>query len=335
MRYSVRQCVQRVSRWSAFEHFVGVLERLRRPHPKSLPVLTYHRVDERNRRPDLYPGLISATPDEFARQMRYLHDHRYPVSVHEVMTATAARHSLPDRAVLVTFDDAYEDFQRSAWPVMQQYRIPALMFVATSFPGQRDRRFWWDDLHAILHPPHTNSAPSYLQTPLGPLPTGTCRDRQQTYATLRAHIKSLPADQVNTTLEALRQQSVSWNADNGVLTWNALRQLAHEGVTLAPHTRHHPLVTRLPEVIRIREEVEGSWLDLEREIGPTPRVFAYPSGANDARTCNVLADLGFQLAFTTERGVNDLRRESPWRLKRINIGQATNVPLLRTQLAIL
>ena len=41
---------------------------------------------------------------------------------------------------------------------------------------------------------------------------------------------------------------------------------------------------------------------------------------------------GFKLAFTTERGINDLGRVHPLQLQRINVGMRTTIPILRAQL---
>jgi peptidoglycan/xylan/chitin deacetylase (PgdA/CDA1 family) len=47
---------------------------------------------------------------------------------------------------------------------------------------------------------------------------------------------------------------------------------------------------------------------------------------------DVLREEGFDLAFTTLRGVNDMRTADPLRLRRINVGLRTSGAVLRTQL---
>jgi hypothetical protein len=42
--------------------------------------------------------------------------------------------------------------------------------------------------------------------------------------------------------------------------------------------------------------------------------------------------LGFELAFTIVRGLVDLRRPDPLRLRRINVGRGTTLAALRLQL---
>jgi peptidoglycan/xylan/chitin deacetylase (PgdA/CDA1 family) len=81
-----------------------------------------------------------------------------------------------------------------------------------------------------------------------------------------------------------------------------------------------------------REEVVGSLRDLEREIGSVLPIFAYPSGGFNDAVVRVLEQAGVKLAFTTRRGINDLCRPDPLRLRRINVGQRTTLAALRAQL---
>ena len=81
-----------------------------------------------------------------------------------------------------------------------------------------------------------------------------------------------------------------------------------------------------------RDEIVGSLEDLEREVGDAPRVFAYPGGGHVPHLARILAEERFELAFATTRGTNDLRRADWLRLRRINVGRASGLPLVRAQL---
>src|SRR3954452_21146204 len=97
-----------------------------------LAVLMYHRIGDPATAP---PGLVSATPATFRRQMRWLADSGRAVSLADVLAARAGTSSLPPRAVLVTFDDGYADFAEHAWPVLRSFGIPVTLFVPTAFAG--------------------------------------------------------------------------------------------------------------------------------------------------------------------------------------------------------
>lgn len=326
---SLRQFVPIFANSAAFRKVVALLDRTGGERPNLLRVLTYHRVDAPQARPWLDPVLISASPEVFEVQMKYLSANYQPISVFDVIEALERddRKILPPRAVLVTFDDAYQDFEQHAWPVLKRYRIPVTLFVPTAFPDHPERLFWWDRLFHALH----STVKSEISTPTGNLAIGTDLERSQANLRLKNHIKSLPNDAAIAYVEALEQQLEITPQANCVLGWKELRKLAQDGVTLAPHTQTHPIMNHIPPDAMQREALD-SLHDLQREIGQTSPVFAYPSGFHNPEVVSAVRAAGFKLAFTTERGINILGRDDPLQLQRINVGAQTTVPILRAQL---
>ncbi len=313
---------------TAFAGFLGLLERVESPRPDLLRVLTYHRVDEPNLRPHLNPGMISATPAVFEQQIAYLAAHYRVVSALEVLEVIRAGGILPPRAVLVTFDDAYVDFAEQAWPILKRYRVPATLFVPTAFPGSPERAFWWDRIYRIVN---RMAEAESLQTPFGRLLLSTATQRHRALIRLNDAIKSLPHEEAMAWVEEICQAGGDDGATSGVLDWDSLRQLSREGVTLAAHTRNHPIMTSLSAQEACAEAVV-SLTDLERQVGSVPPIFAYPGGECDETVTQMLRREGFVLAFTTVRGINDLRHADRLRLRRINVGRRTSLPVLRAQL---
>jgi peptidoglycan/xylan/chitin deacetylase (PgdA/CDA1 family) len=308
---------------------VALLDRTGGERPNLLRVLTYHRVDEPQARPWMDPVLISASPKVFEAQMNYLSANYQPVSIFDLLEALERPDQviLPPRAVLVTFDDAYVDFEQHAWPVLKHYRIPVTLFVPTAFPDHPERLFWWDRLFHALH----TTTQSEITTPIGHLAIGTNSERSLANLRLKNHIKSLPNEAAVAFVEDLENRlGVSPHA-NCVLGWNALRKLASDGVTLAPHTQTHPIMNNIPSGA-MQNEALGSLSDLQREIGDVPPVFAYPSGFHNPAVVSAVRAAGFKLAFTTERGINMLGHHDPLQLQRINVGAQTTIPILRAQL---
>lgn len=94
-----------------------------------MPVLTYHSVDGSG-------SPVSVTPASFRRQMGWLARRGYQtVTMSDVADALAAGR-LPDRAVAITFDDAYQNVIRDAVPVLHAYRFRVTVFVPTARVGR-------------------------------------------------------------------------------------------------------------------------------------------------------------------------------------------------------
>jgi peptidoglycan/xylan/chitin deacetylase (PgdA/CDA1 family) len=291
-----------------------------------LPVLTYHRVDEPEGSPGLYPGLIGATPAEFDEHMRFLSSVHTPLSLPELLAVRRGEKALPPRAVMVTFDDGYRSVAEHAWPTMRRHGVPLTLFVPTAYPGEPGTAFWWDRLWSAL-----GGKRAVARTPLGELPVRTPGERLRAYRRLRGLVQSLPHEEAMAVVDDVCRDSGTEAPVASVLDWDTLRRLAAEGVALGPHSRTHALVHRLSRA-DAHEEILGSLRDLEREVGPIPRVFAYPGGGVDREATSFLRDEGFELAFATSRGVNDLSRSDWLRLRRINVGRSSGLTGVRLQL---
>ena len=91
----------------------------------------------------------------------------------------------------------------------------------------------------------------------------------------------------------------------GYMTWDELRKLAASPlITIGAHTRTHPDLRTLTAA-RSWNELEGSKVDLERELGRPVRHFAYPSGEYNQTVLDQLAELGFETAVTTHEGLSE------------------------------
>ncbi len=284
-----------------------------------LRILTYHRVAEPDDEPDLEPGLISSTPDAFRAEMSLLAERYSPVSLDEVIAAQQSGGQLPRRAVLVTFDDGYRDFASNAWPVMKELGIPAVLFVPTAFPDGQRQGFWWDRLHAAI----SRTSCTQLNLPeLGALMLTTPELRRQAYKRMRNHVKTLPHVQAMAWVEDQISTLAELPELNRVLSWDELRVLAAEGVSLCSHSRDHALLTRLePEALA--RDLKESQSRLNEELGEhaAPATLAYPANAANEAVRLAAREAGYVLCFGGSRGLN--------RMPLANIHELRRLPVLR------
>ena len=95
---------------------------------RTLRVLMYHKVN------DLSPNPITVPTAVFAEQMALLRTLGYvPVSLDAVRDHYLLGTLLPDRAVLVTFDDGYRDNLRNAFPILRDHGFPAVIFAPIAY----------------------------------------------------------------------------------------------------------------------------------------------------------------------------------------------------------
>src|SRR5436189_2824696 len=107
---------------------------------RSLRVLMYHKVNDLPGNPLTMPVSI------FDEQMDQLRDLDYTVvGLDAVLDHYVEGKSLPERAVLITFDDGYYDNLDNAARVLRKYGYPAVLFVPIGY---------LDDRHPLPHEEH-------------------------------------------------------------------------------------------------------------------------------------------------------------------------------------
>jgi peptidoglycan/xylan/chitin deacetylase (PgdA/CDA1 family) len=73
----------------------------------------------------------------FKRQMAWLKLGGYHVlRMNEALQCLSGKQPLPARAVVLTFDDAYENFYEYAFPVLQEHGFPAIVYPISGMLGQ-------------------------------------------------------------------------------------------------------------------------------------------------------------------------------------------------------
>lgn len=108
----------------------------RENRPDRILAILYHRILSREEYDSVTPATerIFTIPEQsFRAQMQYLRDHGYhPVSPEAVLDYVEHGATLPEKPVLITFDDGCESVYSRALPILQEFRFPALFFVTTN-----------------------------------------------------------------------------------------------------------------------------------------------------------------------------------------------------------
>jgi peptidoglycan/xylan/chitin deacetylase (PgdA/CDA1 family) len=90
-------------------------------------------TDER----DFVRRAMSIRPDVFERQLVYLREKGYTfITLDELSAAAANQGALPEKPIILTFDDGYRDFYTEAWPILERHQIKATVFVVANFIGK-------------------------------------------------------------------------------------------------------------------------------------------------------------------------------------------------------
>ena len=106
-----------------------------------VPVLNYHQVEQKNGNP------LTLWPDQFEAQMAYLAEEGYTtITIDEMMDALEHGTPLPEKPVIITFDDGYADNYEYAYPILKKYGFKATIFLIYDFTNAYPNYLTWEQI---------------------------------------------------------------------------------------------------------------------------------------------------------------------------------------------
>ena len=214
-----------------------------------VPILMYHYVSEPPIGSDIYRVDLSVSPAAFRSQLTYLKENGYStVDLYDLSAAIVNHLELPEKPVVLTFDDGYLDNYETAFPLLEEFGFKGTFFVVSEFvDSQRE----------------------------------------------------------------------------GYMTWPMIEEMARAGHRIESHSRTHPDLAGKSREALIWE-ILGSRDTIEAHSGYRPRYFCYPGGTYDEATIQMLRELDFWGAVTTENGSwHGFDDRYEWR--RIRVRNSTNM----------
>ncbi len=108
-------------------------------------ITIYHHVSEDT------PPSTSLSPAQFREHMDYLKNNGFTVlPLNEVITALQNKQQVPDKTVVITFDDGYNSIYEEAFPLLQEMGFPFTVFINTQPINDNMQGYMsWDDIRRM------------------------------------------------------------------------------------------------------------------------------------------------------------------------------------------
>lgn len=243
---------------------------MNKPWPKNkFLVLAYHDVEDGPADQRYLAVRTSALNEQISW---LLHNGYHAVSVQDILDAHNGLNTLPEKAFLLSFDDGYSSFYTRVWPLLKAWNVPALWAPVGS----------WVDT-----PPQQPVDFGGLMTP---------RERFATW-------------------EMVQELSRSPLVETGVHTW-----ASHYGILANPQGSHEPAIanrgydklsgryeSEQQFSRRVSQDVRKVTEKIKQVTGKMPRAWVWPYGAANGTSLAIAKSQGYQLAFTLNEGLADVR----------------------------
>ena len=268
-------------------------------------VIMFHRLVERP-----HPFRPGYDLDEFRWICRELAAH-YTVLPLAQLERLRRSGRLPAGAVAITFDDGYACNLKLGLPILRSLNLPATIFVTTSAVGG-DAPLWTSRVSWILEHARCDSDARASEVFGRQIKLHSLQQRIESLNWLTERLKRVDSDQREATISRLGAElgveSFGGLADE-MLTWQQVRELESQGISIGAHTLTHPILSRCSDA-EVEREILGGKEELESQLGHPVTTFAYPNGTPadyDARAVKAIQRGGFSAAYTTVYGANTAR----------------------------
>lgn len=272
---------------------------------KKLLILCYHGLsiaDEHEWLPKLF-----ITPDGFRRRLQTLRD--MEANVLPLGEAVQRLHagSLPPNSVVITFDDGFYDFLKFGVPLLQEYRMPATLYLTTHYCDYRvpivnlalDYLLWKSDRSSVVLPefgmPDAMPVRNYQQRQVVVWKIVEWANQQGLRTLEKNALASDLAKKLGLDYKGMLDKRMLQ-----IMSPDEARKACQSGIDLQLHTHRHR--TPRDKSLFEREIIDNR--NYIRDLSGKDAVhFCYPSGDYSGEFFPWLSELGIKTATTCERGL--------------------------------
>jgi peptidoglycan/xylan/chitin deacetylase (PgdA/CDA1 family) len=266
--------------------------------------LLYHRVEKGNKKTNYrhpFSGLV-VSEESFEEQVQYFSENFNCLDLPTAIDLLQ-KGDLPQKTLILTFDDGYKDNKDVALPILERYGVPATIYIPCGLiDGSTD--LWWYEQEFILH--RISSLDLWWRGIRLKYTLLSQAQKHRALSDLNLLFKSLTPQKQAQFMKTLRDQCpAKYSYDNQMLSWEEIVTLdKHPLITIGAHTISHPVLARLSNHELLRE-LKDSKTVLEEKLGHAVEHFAYPFGSlNEAgkRESKAVMECGYKSAVTTRIG---------------------------------
>ncbi len=263
------------------------------------------------------------TADRLDRCLEYLVKYKYHVlSFYELINAAIKKKKLY-KTVCFTVDDGYIDFKNIAYPLFKKHNFPATVFITTDFVEGK-LMLWRDQIEFILEQTTKPSLVLDCENNHFSFPLHNKEERKRAALILIGYFKSLPFDQVNSSIMRL-SRILDVDLPNtpplqySALSWEDIREMEKDKIDFQPHTVTHPILSKIKyseQAWQIKKSKEAI-LD---NIRSKPVIYCYPNGMTGdftEETISLLKKEGFLASCVAELGFFNPELSDFFRIPRI------------------
>ena len=260
-------------------------------------ILCYHCFKGHNRPGTFVDEEYCIDTNRFEQQMQMVSKYFECIPLEDILEAGTGEVKPKKGRIAVTFDDGYQSVKEMGLPILERYRIPATIFIATKFVEEPHYLPWWDLLSYIERNYHgvldIDVRGQHYQFNLNS--PGESRE-------FKDKLGFFLRDAAINTLREVVAEEIELPR-NGIMTIKEVKEIASLPlITIGVHTHSHVNVAKCTKE-ELRSELEENKTKLSAWSGQDVKLLAFPYGKwRHVGPCaaEIAQGVGFTAAFMTE-----------------------------------
>jgi len=259
-------------------------------------MLYYHHVFS-TKNPYHPDDLTSA---DFETQISFLAKYFNILPIEYAMTLLK-QGELPPKALVISFDDGYEDNYTNAASILDKHNCPATFFIASQ--GIESGYLWNDIIEQALKKTQKKSISKAIID--HSIKISTKSEKQEAFKTLTSRLKFENHQTRSEKITLLTEELAVFDFNKTMMDARQIADLHRRGFTIGAHTHSHTILATETHDLAEQELIENK-NSLESIIGSKVNYLAFPNGLFDRdfykEHCDTASRLGFHAAFSTNDG---------------------------------
>jgi sugar transferase (PEP-CTERM/EpsH1 system associated) len=310
--------------WGSTCDNFGVLKWRGKIGRRSINIINYHRVLHAQELRQYLFTPMALPVSVFERQMDFFRRRCHVLSLAECLHILQNDLPIPERAVVLTFDDGYKELYTVVRPILEKYQLPVTIFLPTDLIG-KNTPLWFDavarrlqmaDLRMLAFRDEVPKEIITIIRRLRNLPSDQC-NRSARVAVSK--IAELRHDLRMAVVDALMTLEIDSNGslDITLLNWEMVKEMQATGLfTFGSHTATHSRLDLLPEQ-ELDKEIAASGKLLEEKLNHPAEFFSYPWGCYNDFVVGKVKHSGYRCALALTDAPNFAKADL-YKLKRID-----------------
>lgn len=300
-----------------------------------LTIVMYHYV--RPIADSKYPGIKGLELALFKEQIQYFKENFHVVTMEQVIDHLDGGVQLPDKAMLLTFDDGYIDHYQYVFPVLKEYGMQGSFFVPSAILKYA-KVLDVNKIHFILAcsdfkkliPEIFNLLEEYRKAgyDIEPdeilfekLAVANRWDPKEVIFVKRLLQSYLEEDLRGEIVDRLFLMSVGVPekefSKKLYMNLEQIQEMKAAGMFFGLHGDRHYWLNRLPED-KMKEDIQNGLDYFRTVIDSDYIVMNYPYGGYDDQVLDYVSKIGCKLGFSVEARHADLNKDNPLTLPRLD-----------------